>query len=93
MRSDRLPVAFTIKRWSLNYEKTRCKLIIDLRQANFRKLCEQISVLSWEKLYEESNTSCAVDNFLRIVTPIFESTCPLKPTRKKERDISSKTLD
>ena len=34
--------------------------------------------------------SRALDNFLGIIIPIFESACPLKLTRKKERDIPRK---
>lgn len=88
--SDHLPVSCTIKQRSPTYEKSRRKLIRDLRPANLHEFREQISVISWEKVYEEPDPSRALNNFLGIITPIFESACPLKLTRKKERDIPRK---
>ncbi|XP_065580163.1 uncharacterized protein LOC136040026 [Artemia franciscana] len=88
--SDRLPVTCTIKQRSPTYEKFRRKLIRDLRLEHLHEFREQISVISWEKVYEEPDPSRALDNFFGIITPIFESACPFKLTRKKERDIPRK---
>ena len=88
--SDHLPVTCMIKQRSPTYVKTRRKLIRYLRRANSHDFREQISVISWEKVYEEPGPSRGLDNFLGIITPVFESACPLKLTRKKERGIPRK---
>ena len=91
--SDHLPVTRTIKQRSPTYEKTRRKLIRDLRPTNLHELRERISVISWEKVFEEPDPSRALDNFLGIITPIFESAWTRKNlTRKKERDIAQKPV-
>ena len=88
--SDHLPVTFTIKQRSPIDEKTRCTLIRNLQPANLHEFREQISVTSWDKMCEDTlathskTKSRAHDNFLGIISPTFESACPLKLIGKEE---------
>lgn len=85
--SDHFPiVAVTSYQYAIKQNRTKVKRR-QLKKENLQKFREELSIVSWKPVYEESESaSAAFDKFMDILQPIFERTCPVKSikVRKKE---------
>ena len=67
--------------------------IRELKSENIQRFREEISVVSWETAFEQTDPSVAFEEFNTIVADIYNSKCPMKQLRYKRMNPRKPWID